>query len=316
MKLLILSQAEVNALLDLDRLLEALEGGFRALSSGRVEVPARTAVDAENEGWLASMPGYGEGLGLGVKLVTVFPHNDAAGLPSHQALIALFDPETGAPVAVMDGTRITAIRTAGGAAVSVRHLAREDAGVLAILGAGVQGHAHLEIMPSVRRFAEIRVASRTVESARRLAKLDPRARAVDTFEAAVRGADVVALCTHSGEPVIRREWVSPGAHVTSVGFAAPAGELDRRLVEAAHLFVESRAAAFLPPPAGCMELAGMDPNTATEIGEMLLGTHPGRRSRDEITVYKSMGHAVEDLAAAGLVYREAVARGAGTTVDL
>ena len=123
MKLLILSQAEVNALLDLDRLLEALEGGFRALSSGRVEVPARTAVDAENEGWLASMLGYGEGLGLGVKLVTVFPHNDAAGLPSHQALIALFDPETGSPVAVMDGTRITAIRTAGGAAVSVRRLA-------------------------------------------------------------------------------------------------------------------------------------------------------------------------------------------------
>ena len=150
----------------------------------------------------------------------------------------------------------------------------------------------------------------------RIPELDPRAHAVESFEAAVRGADVVALCTHSGEPVIRREWVAPGAHVTSVGFAAPSGELDRRLVEAAHLFVESRAAAFLPPPAGCMELLGMDPNTATEVGEMLLGTRPGRRSPDEITVYKSMGHAVEDLAAAGLVYREAVARGAGTTVDL
>lgn len=316
MKLLTLSQADVTALLDLDRLLIALEDGFRALSSGRVEVPARTAANAENEGWLASMPGYGEGLGLGVKLVTVFPHNDAAGLPSHQALIALFDPATGSPVAIMDGTRITAIRTAGGAAVSVRHLSREDAGVLAILGAGVQGHAHLEIMPRVRRFAEIRVASRTMESARRLAALDPRAHAVESFEAAVRGADVVAMCTHSGEPVIRREWVGPGTHVTSIGFAAPSGELDRGLVEAAHLFVESRATAFLPPPAGCMELAGMDPNTATEIGEMLLGTRPGRRSHDEITVYKSMGHAVEDLAAASLVYREAVASGAGSTIEI
>ncbi|HEY3585669.1 MAG TPA: hypothetical protein VGK85_00885, partial [Myxococcaceae bacterium] len=128
--------------------------------------------------------------------------------------------------------------------------------------------------------------------------------------------DVIAMCTHSGTPVIEREWVAPGAHVTSVGFAPPHGELDRALAEAANLFVESRASAFLPPPAGCMELAGMDPGRATEMGEVLLGTRPGRRSREEITVYKSMGHAVEDLAAASLVYREALARGAGTTVEL
>src|SRR5205814_181509 len=134
-----------------------------------------TAVNAEKDGWLATMPGYGSGLGLGVKLVSVFPHNHELGVPSHQALIALFDPATGSPVAVMDGTRITAVRTAGGAAVSVRHLAREAAGVLAILGARVQGHAHLEIMPSVGRLAEIRGASRRVESARRVAKPEPRA---------------------------------------------------------------------------------------------------------------------------------------------
>ena len=316
MKVLMLSQAEVTALLDLDRLLDALEDGFRALSAGRVEVPPRTAVNAENEGWLATMPAYGPGMGVGVKLVSVFPHNHALGVPSHQALIALFDAATGSPVAVMDGTRITAIRTAGAAALSVRHLARKDVRVLGIVGAGVQGHALLEIMPRVRGFEEIRVASRTPESARRLAALDSRARAVESFEAAVRGADVVALCTHSGSPVIRPEWVSPGTHVTSVGFAPPSGELDRRLAEAADLYVESRAAAFLPPPAGCMELAGMDPDGATELGEVLLGTRPGRRSRDDITVYKSMGHAVEDLAAAGLVYREAVAKGAGFAVEL
>jgi alanine dehydrogenase len=316
MKVLMLSQADVTALLDLDRLLDALEEGFRAVSSGKVEVPGRTAVTAEHDGWLGTMPGYGAGLGLGVKLVSVFPHNDAAGLPSHQALIALFDPATGSPLAVMDGTRITAIRTAGAAAVSARHLARKDSRVLAIIGAGVQGHAHLEIFPRVRDFKEIRIASRTPDSAVKLAALHPQARAVDSYEDAVRDADVIAMCTHSSTPVVKREWVAPGTHVTSVGYAAPHGELDRELAEAANLFVESRKAAFSPPPAGCMELAGMDPDKASEMGEVLLGRRPGRRSNEEITVYKSMGHAVEDLAASSLVYNEAKARGTGTTVEL
>ena len=311
-----LSQAEVTALLDLDRLLDALEAGFRAVSSGKVEVPGRTAVTTEHDGWLGTMPGYGAGLGLGVKLVSVFPHNDAAGLPSHQALIALFDPATGSPVAVMDGTRITAIRTAGAAAVSTRHLARKDSRVLAIIGAGVQGHAHLEIFPRVRDFQEIRIASRAIDSARKLAALNPKAHAVESFEEAARGADVIAMCTHSSTPVVKREWVGRGTHVTSVGYSAPHGELDRALADAANLFVESRAAAFSAPPAGCMELAGMDPEKASEMGEVLLGKRPGRGSDDEITVYKSMGHAVEDLVASGLVYREAKARGAGSTVEL
>ncbi len=311
-----LSQADVTALLDLDRLLDSLEEGFRAVSSGKVQVPGRTAVTAEHDGWLGTMPGYGPGLGLGVKLVSVFPHNDAAGLPSHQALIALFDPATGSPLAVMDGTRITAIRTAGAAAVSARHLARKDSRVLAIIGAGVQGHAHLEIFPRVRDFDEIRIASRTIDSARELAALNPKVHAVESFEEAARGADVIAMCTHSSTPVVLREWVAPGTHVTSVGYAAPHGELDRELAEAANLFVESRPAAFSPPPAGCMELAGMDPEKASEMGEVLLGKRPGRRSDDEITVYKSMGHAVEDLAASNLVYKEALARGAGSSVEL
>lgn len=316
MKVLFLSQPEVHALLDPDRLLDELEAGFRALSAGRVAVPPRTAADAEKGGFLASMPGYAPGLGLGVKLVTVFPENDAAGPPSHQALIALFDPASGSPLCVMDGTRITALRTAAAAAVSVRHLARPDARVLAIVGAGVQGHAHLEMLPRVRDFAEVRIASRNQASAGRLAAQDARARVAAGYEEAVRGADVVALCTHAGAPVIRREWVAPGTHVSSVGFAAPAGELDRALAEQESLFVESRDAAFRPPPAGCLELAGLDPERATEIGEVLLGSRPGRRGRDEITVYKSMGHAVEDLAAAGLVYRLARERGAGTELDL
>jgi alanine dehydrogenase len=312
MNVLMLSQADVRRLLNVGQLLDALEDGFRALSSGRVRAPARTAVDAEQQGFLASMPGYGDGLGLGVKLVSVFPHNHAAGLPSHQALIALFDPATGSPLAVMDGTLITATRTAGAAAVAARRLAREDARVLAIVGAGVQGSAHLDIFPALRAFEEIRIASRSPEHAQRLAARDPRARAAVGYEAAVRGADVIALCTHAGTPVIARDWVAPGAHVSSVGVAPPHGELDRALAEAGSLYVESRAAAFQPPPAGCAELVGMEPDRGTEIGEVLLGTRPGRRSRDEITVYKSMGHAVEDLAAAHLVYRAALRQGAGT----
>lgn len=316
MKVLMLSQADVRELLDLDQLIDALEEGFRALSSGRADVAPRTGVNTENQGFLLSMPGYAAGLGLGVKLVTGFPENHILGLPTYQALIALFDPDTGSPLAVMDGTRITAIRTAGAAAVSARHLARKEARVLAILGAGVQGHAHLEILPRVRDFEEIRIASRTAESARALAERDPRARAVDGYEAAVRGADVIALCTNSVAPVIRRSWVTPGTHVSSVGFAPPGGELDRELAETATLFVESRAVAFQPAPAGCVELVGIDAARATEMGEVLLGTRPGRRSNDEITVYKSMGHAVEDLAAAGLVYRAAVAKGAGAALEL
>jgi alanine dehydrogenase len=316
MKVLMLSQADVRELLDLDLLLDALEQGFRALSSGRVDIAPRAAVNAKAQGFLQSMPGYAAGLGLGVKLVTGFPGNHLLGLPSHQALIALFDPTTGSPLAVMDGTRITAIRTAGGAALSARHLARKDARVLAILGAGVQGHTHLEMLPRVRDFEEIRIASRTIESARGLAELHSRAHAVATAEAAVRGADVVALCTSSVVPVIQRSWVSPGTHVSSVGFAPPGGELERELAESATLFVESRAVAFQPAPVGCMELVGMDAEQAAELGEVLLGTRPGRRSREEITVYKSMGHAVEDLAAAGLVYRTAVATGVGKTFEL
>lgn len=316
MKVLMLSQADVRELLDPDQLLDALEEGFRALSSGRADIAPRTGVNTQSDGFLLSMPGYAAGLGLGVKLVTGFPENHRLGLPAYQALIALFDPDTGSPLAVMDGTRITAIRTAGAAAVSARHLARKDARILAILGAGVQGHAHLEMLPRVRDFDEIRIASRSMEDAQRLAELDPRAHAIPDGEAAVRGADVVALCTSSVDPVIRRSWVSPGTHVSSVGFAPPGGELDRDLAETAALFVESRAVAFQPAPAGCVELAGMDAERATEMGEVVLGTRPGRRSREEITVYKSMGHAVEDLAAAGLVYRTAVAKGVGATFEL
>ncbi|MDQ6692506.1 MAG: ornithine cyclodeaminase family protein, partial [Candidatus Dormibacteraeota bacterium] len=259
MKVVMLSQQDVRRLLDHDRLLEALEEGFRAISSGSVDVPPRVAANTPS-GLLGAMAGYAPGLGLATKLVSVFPGNHGSALPSHQALICLFDPDNGSPIAIMDGTYVTAIRTAGAAAVSVRHLARPQARVLAIIGAGVQGAAHLDMLPRVRDFNEIRIASRTPASAAALAGAASgkgiAVTAVESYEFAVRGADVVALCTHSGEPVVRREWLSPGTHVTSVGFAPPRGELDPRIAEEGRLFVESRAAAFQPPPVGCAELVG------------------------------------------------------------
>ena len=291
--MLVLSREDVQRLLDVDDLLDALERAFVELSAGRASVPPRTAAFSD-KGLLGAMPGYVDGV-LAAKLVTLFPDHE----PSHQALIAVFDAETGTPTAIMDGTHITAVRTGGGSAVATRALAREDAKVLAILGAGVQGRSHLDAVGRVRDFEEVRIASRNPEHARTFAA-ETGATAVDTFEEAVRGADVVCACTSAAEPILRRDWLDPGTHVTSVGSSMEGPELDRGTVTAGLLVIESRV-AFQPPPAGSHELQGLDPEDAVELGEILGGAHPGRTSDEEITVYKSMGHAVEDAAAAGLV---------------
>jgi alanine dehydrogenase len=315
MDILLLNETEVQRLLDLDELLNALAEGFRAQSSGLVDAPKRNGVSVPNTGFLLAMPAYQQGREVTVKLVSVFHDNKRLGIPSHQALICLFDPQTGTPLSLMDGTSITALRTAGAAALSTQLLARADTRVLAIVGAGVQGRSHLQMLPRVRQFSEIRIASRHFAHAEQLAATDARARAVETAEEAVRGADVVCLCTSSGEPVISSDWLAPGMHVTSVGYAPPGGELDPRVIEHSRLFVETRL-AFEPPPAGCGELTGLDPNVGTELGEVLLGRGLGRQSNDELTVYKAMGHACEDMAAASLVYHRAKQDGAGRTVVL
>jgi ornithine cyclodeaminase/alanine dehydrogenase-like protein (mu-crystallin family) len=264
---------------------------------------------------MGSMPGYVPGVALEVKLVSVFPGNHHRALPSHQGLIALFDEGDGTPLAVMDGTYITAIRTGGTAAVAMRVLSRANSKVLAILGAGVQGASHLETFPRVRDFEDIRIASRDGAKAASLASRHPHARVATSFEEAVRGADVIACCTDSRDPVIRLDWLKPGAHVSSVG-GTFGPEIDRETVAAAHVFVEWRGAATNAPPAGAHELQGLDGATLTEVGEVLAGTRPGRVTDEEITVYKSTGHAVEDAATARLVYDRARAEGAGVTLPL
>lgn len=315
MRVLMLSAGEVERLLDPDALLDALAEEFQALSAGSVVAPGRNEVSVGEPGFLLAMPVYRAGREITVKLVSVFHDNEAHGIPGHQALICLFDSQTGTPVCIMDGTHITAMRTAGAAALSTRLLAREDARVLAIIGAGVQGAAHLRMLPRVRAFGEIRIASRHFEHAQHLATADPQARAVATVEEAVRGADVICLCTNSPDPVLRGEWLSSGAHVTSIGYRPPGSELAAEMIERGHLFVETRR-AFEAPPVGCAELAGHDPASGTEMGELLANRRPGRNSAGEITVYKAMGHACEDMAAAALVYRRAQDQGVGNLVTL
>ena len=313
--LLYLSRADVERLLDVDAMLEALGEALVVFSSGKTAVPARVAARVEGKGLLGVMPGYVPGVALESKLVTVFPDNDHHGLPSHQGLIALFNESTGTPLALMDGTYITAIRTGGTAAVAARALAREDASVLAILGAGAQGWSHLQTFPRIRDFREIRIASRNPERAKALAERHPRALGMASFEDAVRGADVVACCTDAREPILRREWLQPGVHVSAVG-GTFGPELDRETVAAARIFVEWRGAVTNAPPAGAYELQGLDPETVTEVGEVLAGKKPGRQSRHEITLYKSTGHAVEDAATARLVYDRARKDGVGVKLPL
>ena len=314
-QILSLSEAEIKKCIDLHKLLDALADGFKALCEDRVANPARPQLDIPNAGYLLAMPAWMKGMHLTVKLVNVFEGNIARGIPSHLATIHLFDPETGMPVCTMDGTYITAVRTSGSAVLSVRELARRNAKVATVVGAGVQASQHLHLLPLVRDFQEIRVCSKDFADAQALASRHAGVIAVKDLEAAIRSSDVVCLATHAYVPAISAKWVQPGTHVSSVGVAPPGGELPIDLIARGRLFVESRD-AFSPPPVGCCELAHIDPQTGTDLGAMLLGLQPGRTSDQQITIYKAMGVAMEDMVAADLAYREAKRLGVGQTISL
>jgi ornithine cyclodeaminase len=311
---IVLSQEEVRELLDLDELVDALAAAHAELSAGEASMPPRIAAFAQNDGLLGVMPAYLPSAGLACKLVTLFPRN--RDRHTHQALICLFDEENGTPVALMDGTYITATRTAAGSALATRLLAREDARVLAILGAGVQAHAHAKALGRVREFTEIRVASRDRTNAEQLAE-QIGGKAVASWEEALHGADVVAATTHSAEPIVKREWLSPGVHVNSVG-ANPSGrgEVDAATIAEALVAVESRESTLAPPPAGAAEFSEGDHVDVVELGELVSGRRPGRTSPDQITLYKSVGVAVQDAAAAALVLAAARERSVGHEIEL
>ena len=308
--MLILSRKEVEELLDPRDLVPALEEGFKALSAGQLDVPPRNQVGAP-KGVLLGMYAFLPGKPFSVKLVSIFHEST----PSHQAIITLFNSETGAAIALMDGEYITAMRTAAASLLSIQHLARKDSKTVAIIGTGVQAESHLKMIGTLVGIEKIWIASRNRSAASALASHASNAHAAESIHEAVSNADIVCLCTSSPEPVIKKDWLKDGVHITSVGYRPPGGELPRDVIEASNLFVESKR-AFEPPPSGSAELQGLPADFGTELGELLLKQKPGRRSEIEWTVYKSMGHAMEDLVAASLVYEKAIERGMGMKVEL
>jgi alanine dehydrogenase len=292
-----LDESAVVLLLRMEEVIPAMERALSDFSSGTVVQPVRTMLPvAEHGGFLGLMPAY-TGSALGTKLVAFYPHNTE--VPTHHASILLFKPESGEPLATMDGRLITEVRTAAVSAVATEHLARSDASVLAIIGSGVQARSHLEALKLVREFRDVRVWSprRAVAFAE-----EHGVRAAASAEEAVRGADVVVTATTSPTPVLLGEWLSPGTHINAVGAPRPDWrELDEEVLRRARVYVDSREAAM--KESGDVIAAG---EVYAEIGEVAAGTKLGRQSEEEVTLFKSLGLAVEDVATAELVHRKAL----------
>ena len=292
---------------DGSRLIGPLEQALLAYSQGSASAPPRIAASS-GRGLLAAMPAHVPGVGLAAKLVSIFPAN--RDLPSHQGMVALFDEQDGRLLCLMDGRPVTARRTAAVSAISVRRIGPPGALVLAVLGSGEQARAHVELLGPT--FGEVRLAARNGERARELMASVGLCSLAASFEEAIKEADVVVACTGAMSPVVRRAWLKPGAHLVSVG-SGP--ELEAAIVESATLFVEWRGAATCPPPAGAPDLQGVPAQRLTELGEVVAGMRPGRRSDRELTVFRSTGLGVEDAAVASHLYRLARAGGLGHAVE-
>jgi ornithine cyclodeaminase/alanine dehydrogenase-like protein (mu-crystallin family) len=292
-----LEESTVGRLLSMEEVIPAMERALADFSSGTVVQPVRTMLPvAEHQGFLGLMPAY-TGSALGAKLVAFYPRNTS--VPTHHATILLFEPETGEPLVTMDGRLITEVRTAAVSAVATNHLARAAASVLAIIGSGMQARSHLDALRLVREFREVRVWSpRRAAAFAEEHGIDAAASA----EEAVRGADVVVTATTSPTPVLSGEWLSPGAHINAVGAPRPDWrELDDEVLRRAKVYVDSREAAM--KESGDVIAAR---EVLAEIGEVISGAEQGRRSAEEVTLFKSLGLAVEDVATAELVYRNAL----------
>src|SRR5215203_3217193 len=292
-----LDETTVSGLLRMEEVIPTMEHALAGFSSGKVVQPTRVMVPVtEHQGFLGLMPAY-TGSALGTKLVAFYPRN--TDVPTHHATILLFKPETGEPLVTMDGRLITEMRTAAVSAVATERLAKSDASVLAIIGSGVQARSHLEALRLVRDFREVRVWS-----PRRAAAFaeEHGVRAAASAEEAVRGADVVVTATTSPTPVLSGEWLSPGAHINALGAPRPDWrELDDEVLRHARIYVDSREAAMTE--SGDVIAAG---EIFAEVGEIVSGAKPGRRSAEEVTLFKSLGLAVEDVATAELIYHKAV----------
>jgi len=317
MSMLVLDQAQVEELLTMPECIELMEETLLALARGELYQPLRSVVrPPAADGFMGLMPAHrgGEAPAFGLKVVCIFPGNPARGLDAHQGGVILFDGETGEVRAIVNASAITAIRTAAVSAVATRALAREDARTLAVLGAGVQAKSHMEALRALHDWERIVVWSRTRAHAEQLG-----VEVADTAEDALRDADVVCTTTTSREPVVRLEWLKEGAHVNAVGSSIPTTrELDTATMAAAALFVDRRESTLNEAgdylfPAG--EGAIGPEHIRAELGDVLAGSAEGRRSPSELTVFKSLGLAVEDLACVQFLLRRAGELGRGTEVE-
>lgn len=327
MKILALSHEEVLELLPIKECIGVMREALTALAAGKAHQPLRTIIrPPDAQGVMGLMPAYmsGDRAAFGLKAICVFPGNPARGMDSHQGAVLLFSAETGELLAVMNASAITAIRTAAVSGVATDLLARVDACSLAMIGSGVQARSHLLAMSEVRSIKRCRIASRHFEHAQNFAQemrsnfsfaLEP----VETVEEALKGADLIVTTTTAVEPIVRREWISAGAHLNLVGSSTPkTREVDSETMAAASLFVDRRESTI--NEAGDYLLAVRDgvigpDHIRCEIGQILNGTKPGRTSADEITLFKSLGIATEDLFAAEYLYRRAKELNAGTWVE-
>jgi alanine dehydrogenase len=316
-----LSEADVRQLVKMPALVDAMERALISYSAGEVQQPLRAMLQVGDGAFFASMPAFiKEPALVGTKLVLFNAANAARDLPTHQATIALFDATTGDLLALLDGRYITEARTAAVSAAATRRLAREDASVLALIGSGVQAHSHLEAISAVRNIAAVRVWSPTASHRERFVteheqRTGARITAMNTAGDAVTGADIIVIATMSRTPVVNSEWVKPGAHICAVGACRPDWrEMDGELVARGRLFVDARVSALAEAGDIVIPLreGRIDPDhIAGEVGEVLAGRAEGRRSDQDVTIFKSVGMAVEDVAAAALAYRRATEIGLG-----
>jgi ornithine cyclodeaminase/alanine dehydrogenase-like protein (mu-crystallin family) len=292
--MIVLDREETAARLDPLRILDAVRTALVAISRDEVSAPARVAAFTAT-GLLGAMPAYVPGLGLAAKLVSVFADPRNPGRSSHRGIVAVFDPADGRPVAILDAEPVTAVRTAASATLSMQYLANPDPARIAVVGTGTQARAQLAMLNAIGSTASVVVGGRDRDRAAALAA--EFGFGGDGIEAAVQGADVVFCCTGATSPVIRRQWLALGVHVSSVG-GSHGPELDAETVRDGAVFVEWPGAATAAPPAGAHEIQGRG---AVLLGSVVDGRHPGRRNASDLTVYKSTGHAALDVAAAAVV---------------
>ena len=327
MKLLVLSAPAVHELVSHAECADAMRAALAALARGQADQPLRTVLKpAGAAGMLGLMPSYrrGEAGAYAVKAICIFPGNPVLGLDTHQGVVLLSSAQTGEPLALLNASAVTELRTAATSVVATGLLARDDATELAIIGTGVQARAHLLAIAASRRLTQVRIAGRAAAAAARFAAemaghTDAEVTACGSAAEAVAGAGIVVTATSSAEPVLRREWLAPGTHINAVGACLPhARELDTATVAAAALFADSRESVRGESGDYLLALAegAIEPDhIRAEIGEILIGSAPGRSDAGQITVFESLGVAVEDLATASLAVSKARESGAGIWVE-